>query len=93
MDPRFLFISDHYTRGGQIFGWEATSPALIGFMGHTSLPIQNCVCTVYIVLIGKSLGKRSRGRRRNRWNDNIINDLKVIRYEDLDWIYLAQDKD
>jgi hypothetical protein len=42
---------------------------------------------------GKIFRKEIPGRRRNRWDDNIINDFKEIGYQDLDWIYLAQDRD
>jgi hypothetical protein len=30
---------------------------------------------VYDILVGKSEGKRPLGRRRRRWEDNIITDL------------------
>jgi len=45
---------------------------------------------VYRVLVGKPEGKRSLGRPRRRWEDNI----KIFRKWDggMGWIYLAQDR-
>jgi hypothetical protein len=36
--------------------------------------------------------KRSLGRHRNRWEDNIKIAVKEIRWEDANWIHLAQDR-
>jgi hypothetical protein len=44
-------------------------------------------------LVGKPEGKRPLGRRRRRWEYNIIMDLRKIAWEDVDWIHLAQDRD
>jgi hypothetical protein len=33
------------------------------------------------------------GRPRRRWNDNITIDLREIKWENVDWIHLAQDMD
>jgi hypothetical protein len=41
----------------------------------------------------KPQGKRSLGGPRHRWEDNIIMDLEEIRWDDMDWFHLAQDKD
>jgi hypothetical protein len=38
-------------------------------------------------------GRRPLGRRRRRWEDNIKMDLREIGFGDVDWIYLAQDRD
>jgi hypothetical protein len=46
----------------------------------------------YRLLIGKSEGKRSLGRPRCRWVDNIRMDLGKVRWGDEDWIGLAQDR-
>jgi hypothetical protein len=46
---------------------------------------------VYRVLVGKTEGKRSLGRSRRRWEDNIKVDLEVG-CEGMGWIHLAQDK-
>jgi hypothetical protein len=35
----------------------------------------------YKILVGKPEGKRPRGRPRRRWEDNIIMDLREIRWE------------
>jgi hypothetical protein len=46
----------------------------------------------YEILIKKPEGRRSLGRPRNRWEDNILMDLREIVW-DVDWIHLAQDRD
>jgi hypothetical protein len=43
----------------------------------------------YRILLGKPEGKRSLGRPRRRWVDNIKMDLREIRWVDMDWIDLA----
>ena len=48
---------------------------------------------IYRVLVGKSEGKRPRGRLRRRWEDNIKMDLQEERYAVMDWIELVQGKD
>jgi len=48
---------------------------------------------VYSVLVGKPEGKRQLGRRRRRWEDNIMIDLEKVGFGGMDWIELAQDKD
>ena len=47
---------------------------------------------VHRVLVGKSEGKRSLGRPRHRWEDNIKTDLREVGGGG-DWIELAQDRD
>jgi hypothetical protein len=47
----------------------------------------------YRLLVGKPEGKKSLGRPRHRWVDNIRMDLLDIRWGDVDWIGLAQDRD
>jgi hypothetical protein len=51
------------------------------------------VRNAYKMLVGKPEGKRSLGRRRHRWENNIRVDLKEIGWEGVDWIHLAQDRD
>ena len=48
---------------------------------------------VYRVLVGKSEGKRSFGRPRRRWKDNIKTDLQEEGCGVMDWIDLAQDRE
>ena len=48
---------------------------------------------VYRVLVWKPEGKRSLGRPRRRWEDNIKMDLQEVGREGMDWIELAQDRD
>jgi len=47
----------------------------------------------YSTLVGNPKGKRSRGRHRRRWEDNIRMDLREIGWEVVDWIHLAQGMD
>jgi len=39
------------------------------------------------------VGKRSLGRPRRRWEDNIKMDLQEVGYGGMDWIELDQDRD
>jgi hypothetical protein len=48
---------------------------------------------VYRILVGKPEGKRQLGRPIRRWVDNIKIDLREIRWDGMDWIDLAQDRD
>jgi hypothetical protein len=48
---------------------------------------------VYRVLVGKTEGKRSLGRPRVRWENNINMDLQEVGRGSMDWIELAQDTD
>jgi hypothetical protein len=47
----------------------------------------------YRALVGKPEGRRALERPRRRWEDNIKMDLLEVRWGDLDWISLAQDRD
>ena len=59
-----------------------------------------CVCIyiyiyiyIYICwLTGKPTGKRSLGRTRNRWEDNIRMDLEEIGINAGNWVDSAQDR-
>jgi hypothetical protein len=42
-------------------------------------------------LVGSSEGKRSLGRPRRRWENNIKMDLREIGIDGANWIRLAQD--
>jgi 3-oxoacyl-ACP reductase-like protein len=48
---------------------------------------------VYRLLVGNSEGKRSLGRPRRRWKDNIRMDLQEGGCVGMDWIGLVQDRD
>jgi hypothetical protein len=48
---------------------------------------------IYVVLAGKTEGKRILGRPRRRWEDNIGVDLGEIVWEHVDWFHVAQDRD
>ena len=41
---------------------------------------------MYRVWVGKPEGKRSLGRRRLGWEDNIKMDLQAVEWENMDWI-------
>ena len=43
--------------------------------------------------MGKPEGKRTFGRTRRRWEDNIKMDLQEMVLGVMDWIELAQDRD
>jgi hypothetical protein len=47
----------------------------------------------YRILVGKPEGKRSVGRPRRRWVDNIKMGLREIGWDGMDSIDLAQDRD
>jgi hypothetical protein len=47
----------------------------------------------YRILVGKPEGKRSLGRPRRRWVDNIKMDLGEIGWDGRGWIELVQDRD
>jgi len=42
---------------------------------------------------GKPEGKRPHGRPMRRWGDNIRIDRRKIGWQDVEWIYLPQDRD
>jgi hypothetical protein len=46
----------------------------------------------YILLVEMPEGKRSLGRPRRRWVDNIRMDLGEVEWDDVDWIGLAKDR-
>jgi hypothetical protein len=47
----------------------------------------------YRASVGKLEGRRSLGRPRRRWEDNIKVDLREIGWAGMDWINLAQGRD
>jgi hypothetical protein len=47
----------------------------------------------YRLLVGKPEGRRPLGRPRCSWLDNIRMDLVEVRWGDVDWIGLVQDRD
>ena len=47
----------------------------------------------YRVLVGKLEGKRLLGRPDHRWEDNMKIDIEEVRWEGMDWIDLALDRD
>jgi hypothetical protein len=47
----------------------------------------------YRPLVGKPEGKRPLGRPRRKWVNNIKMDLREIKWDGVDWIAMAQDRD
>jgi hypothetical protein len=47
----------------------------------------------YRLLVAKPEGRRSLGRPRRRWLDNIRMDLVEVGWSDVGWIGLAKDRD
>jgi hypothetical protein len=47
----------------------------------------------YKIFIGKAEEKRSFGRTRRRWKDNIRMDVREIGWERVYWMNLTQDRD
>jgi hypothetical protein len=47
----------------------------------------------YVVLVGRSDGKRPLGRPWCRWEGNIKLDLQELKWRGMDWICLAQDRE
>ena len=48
---------------------------------------------LYRVWVGKRDGKKTLGRLRRRWEDNIKMNLAEVGWVGIDWIELAQDRD
>jgi hypothetical protein len=48
--------------------------------------------TAYRLLVEKPEGRRSLGRPRRRWVDNIRMDLGEVGWSDVDWNGLAKDR-
>ena len=61
--------------------------------GSTQFLLMHRVNTYHKVLVGKPEGKRSLGRPRRRWEDNIKMDLQEVGRGCEDWMELAQDRD
>jgi hypothetical protein len=49
--------------------------------------------SAYKILVGESQGKRSLGRPRHRWENNIKMDLREIEWSGMHCIHPAQDRD
>jgi hypothetical protein len=47
----------------------------------------------YRILVGKPEGKRPLGRPRLRWVDSIKMNLRGVRWDSMDWIDVARDRD
>jgi hypothetical protein len=51
------------------------------------------VRSAYNILVRRPEGRRPLGRPRHRWEDNIKMYLRERGFGDVDWIYLAQDRE
>jgi len=49
--------------------------------------------TYRVFLVGKPEGKRTLGRHRHRWEDNIKMSLQEVGWPGMGWIDLAEDRD
>jgi hypothetical protein len=47
----------------------------------------------YKILVGKPERKRQLGRPKDGWEGSIRMDLREIRWEVLDWMHVAYDRD
>jgi hypothetical protein len=59
--------------------------------GHVAQMRENR--NAYRVSVGKPEGKRSPGRYRRRWKDNIKMDLREIEWGGMDWTDIAQHRE
>jgi hypothetical protein len=63
----------------------------MGFLGHVERMGE--MINAHSILVGKLKVKRSLGRLRRRWEDNIRINLKEIEQKVVEWMHLAQDRD
>jgi hypothetical protein len=49
--------------------------------------------SAYMILTGKSEGRRPFGRLRHWWEDTVKMDLKEMTWGGMYWIHLGQDRD
>jgi hypothetical protein len=68
-----------------------TQPRRMRWVGHVAR--MGAMRGVYRVLVGKPERKRSLGRPRRRWEDNIKMDLREVGCGGVDRLELAQDRD
>jgi hypothetical protein len=75
-----------------------TSPNIIRMIKSTRMRWAGHVTRMgtrnaYRILVGKPEGKKLLGRPRSRWVENIKIDLRVIGWDGMEWIDLAQVRD
>jgi len=63
----------------------------MSWAGHVALMVERRI--LFRVLVGKPEGKRTHGRPKRRWEENIKMDLQEVGCVGMDWIELAQDRD
>ena len=74
-----------------------SSPSIVQLIKSRMRWVGNVACMgerrgIYRVLVGKPEGKRTLGRPRRKWEDNIKMGLQEVRCERMDWIEQAQDR-
>jgi hypothetical protein len=70
--------------------YESVFGHLVGLLGLFN--VKNPACYEMLLRIGNAEGKRSLGRPKRRWK-NITMELREIKWESVDWLNLAQDRD
>ena len=64
---------------------------ILSWAGHVARMEEGT--SAFKILTGKPTGKRPLGRRRRRWEDNIIMDLKEISINTRSWVDSTQGGD
>jgi len=77
-----------YTSPNIIRAFKSRRMRWVGYVAHM-IEMRN----VYKILVRKPEGKRPHGSSRCRWEDNNTVDLRVIGWEVVDWMHLAQDRE
>jgi len=92
----FLVVYFVITQSGNFWIHPRTSARYI-LTCKDKVSIKRKICLwgeEYIQHFGQKTGKENPlGRTRNKWDDNIRMDLRVIWWEDVDRMNLAQDRD
>jgi hypothetical protein len=76
-----------------------SSPSIIGIIKERRMRWAGHVAQMgekrnaYRLLMGKPEGRKSLGRPRRRWLDNIRMDFAEMAWGDVDWISVAQDRE
>ncbi|KAJ4439175.1 hypothetical protein ANN_15134 [Periplaneta americana] len=85
--------TEHVTSSGELVAERRTGEDCrrLRWAGHVARMDESR--NAYRVLAGRPEGKRPLERPRRRWEDNIKMDMREVRYDDREWINLAQDRD
>jgi hypothetical protein len=85
-------VSDHFHYTSVSECTADTIPSRANYLSHKPSRMGERR-NAYRILVGKPDGKRSLGRPRRRWMDNIKMDLREVGWDGRAWIDLAQDRD